>query len=41
MLAGTGVIFTAGVAAFIVDFFRNPPVSPKAMDGGAADSVSA
>jgi nitric oxide reductase subunit B len=28
MLLATGFIFTAGVAAFIVDFFRDPPVPP-------------
>jgi nitric oxide reductase subunit B len=41
MLVATGIIFTAGVAAFIVDFFRDPPVrqsgltdeSPPSGDG--------
>ena len=28
MLLATGAIFTAGVAAFIADFFRDPPVPP-------------
>ncbi len=30
MLVATGLLFVAGVAAFIVDFFRHPPVPPGA-----------
>jgi nitric oxide reductase subunit B len=32
MLLATGTIFTAGVAAFIVDFFRHAPMPPS--EGG-------
>jgi nitric oxide reductase subunit B len=41
MLIGTGIIFTAGVGAFIWDFFRQVPLRPPTTELAAESSTTA
>jgi nitric oxide reductase subunit B len=41
MLTATGIIFTAGVAAFIIDFFRHTPRPLGPEEGMSTDAAAA